>query len=437
MFPLLSRARARRRWPMAAAIALLVCTLAPARAEPEGTPLDLDAAARLALVGQPILSGLEAQERAARETAVAARQLPDPQLVAGIQDVPVNTADAWSLRRDSDTQIQAGLMQEFPRGEKRRLRGELSEREGDRLRAEHHLAWRTVRRDASLAWLEVWKVDQTLRLARASLQESETQVQAVEIALRTGSATQAEYLTARQETDRLRDAVAANEQGLAHARNGLFRWIGEEAYRPVSSELPVMPALPPLETVLERVRRHPHLAGAVAQVAAAQTNADLAAAGYKPDWRIEVGYGYRPAFSEMAMLQVGIDLPVFTRNRQDRMVSAAKAQQEVAAAAADDASRHLLAETRLNHQDWERLIARLKSYDDGLLPQSQHRITAALAGWRSGRGMLRDALEARRGALELQMARLDLQADLAKHYIELTYLGAFDDSQAAGDSSHE
>lgn len=422
---------------MAAAIALFVCILAPAQAEPEGASLDLDAAARLALVGQPILSGLEAQERAARETAVAARQLPDPQLIAGIQDVPVNTSDAWSLRRDSDTQIQAGLMQEFPQGEKRRLRGELSEREADRLRAEHHLAWRTVRRDASRAWLEVWKYDQTLRLSRASLRTAEMQTQAVEIALRTGSATQAEYLTARQEADRLRDAVAAGEQSLAHARNGLFRWIGEDAYRPVASELPVMSALPPLEIVLERVRRHPHLAGAAAQVAAAQTNAELATAEYKPDWRVEVGYGYRPAFSEMAMLQVGIDLPVFTRNRQDRTVSAAKAQQDAAAAAADDASRHLLAEARLNHQDWERLLLRLKAYDDGLLPQSQHRITAALMGWRSGRGMLRDVLEARRGALELQMARLDLQADLAGHYIELTYLGAFDDSQAAGGHSHE
>lgn len=149
-------------------------------------------------------------------------------------------------------------------------------------------------------------------------------MQIVEIALRTGGATQAEFLTARQEADRLKDAVAAAEQSIAHARNGLSRWIGDEAFRPVTADLPVLPALPPLEVVLERVRQHPHLAGAAAQVAMAQTNADLAAAAYKPDWRVEVGYGYRPEFSEMAMLQVGIDLPVFTRNRQDRAVAAAR-----------------------------------------------------------------------------------------------------------------
>ncbi|WP_370305047.1 hypothetical protein [Sinimarinibacterium flocculans] len=62
--------------------------------------------------------------------------------------------------------------------------------------------------------------------------------------------------------------------------------------------------LPSLAVTLERVRSHPQLAGASAQVAAPQTGAALARAAYKPDWRVELGYGYRPAFTEMVMLQV-------------------------------------------------------------------------------------------------------------------------------------
>jgi cobalt-zinc-cadmium efflux system outer membrane protein len=73
--------------------------------------------------------------------------LPDPQLITAIQDLPVNTDDAYSFRRDSDTQILAGVMQEFPRAGKRRLR------------AEQRLMPRSVRRDASLAWLELWRHD--------------------------------------------------------------------------------------------------------------------------------------------------------------------------------------------------------------------------------------------------------------------------------------
>jgi outer membrane protein, heavy metal efflux system len=44
-------------------------------------------------------------------------------------------------------------------------------------------------------------------------------------------------------------------------------------------------------------------------------------------------------------------------------------------------------------------------------------------------------LDARRAALEIQMARLDLQLDLAKHTVQLTYLGAYEAN--AGENNHE
>lgn len=431
------RAPAWRFNAVAVGLVLAAATVLPARADDnEGVALELGEAASLAVTAQPLLTGLEARARAARESAVAAGQLPDPQLFTAIADLPVNTSDAYSLHRDSDTQIQVVVSQEFPRAEKRRLRGEVSEREGQRLDAEHHVALRSIRRDASLAWIELWRYDQALRLVRATLREAETQTEVVEIALRTGTATQAEYLAARQEADRLRDEVAGTEQSIGHARNTLSRWIGDAAWRPVCPDLPQMD-LPPLVAVLERVQSHPNLADATAQIAAAETNADLAKAGYKPDWRVQVGYGYRPSFSEMVTLQVGMDLPVFTHNRQDREVSAALARKEASESALEDERRQLASEARLNHHDWQRLTLRLKDYDTTLLPQSENRVTASLAGWRSGRGMLRDVLEARRAALELQMTRLELQRDLAMHTVQLTYLGAFETTSNAGENTHE
>lgn len=403
--------------------------------ESSDVALDLDEAANLAVTSQPLLSGLDAQQRAARESAVAVGQLPDPQLNLGIADLPVNTDDAFSFRRESDTQLQVSVMQEFPRAEKRRLRGILLQKEVERLGADHHLALRSIRRDAALAWLDLWRYDQALQLMRASLREAQTQQQAAEIALKTGSATQAEFLAARLEVNRLHDDVRGAEQSIAHARNVLSRWIGETALRPVCPDLPPMPTLPPLEELLVRVRSHPQLAGAQAQVAAAETGTTLARAGYEPDWRVELGYGYRPAFSEMVMLQVGVDLPVFTRNRQDRSLAAAVAQEDAAESSVEDARRQLESEARLNHHDYERLTQRLIDYDATLLPQSAARIEAALAGWRSGRGLFRDVLDARRAALELQMTRLELQFDLAKHFVQLTYLGAY--YSVARGSTHE
>lgn len=403
----------------------------------EVSALSLDEAADLAVTAQPLLNRLDAQVRSTRESAIAAIQLPDPQLLIGVQDFPINTGDAYSFTRDSDTQIVAGVMQEFPRAEKRRLRGELLEREEQRLTAERHLSWRAIRRDSALAWLELWRYDQALRITRASLHEAQTQMQAVEIALRVNTATQAEFIAAQLEVGRLEDSARSDEQSIMHARNSLSRWIGEDAQRTVVASLPDMPVLPPLEVVLERVRRHPHLAEASAMVAAAQTSAELARASYAPDWRVDLGYGYRPAFSEMVMLKIGVDLPVFSHNRQDRNLAAALAQIDAAEATVEDARRHVVSEAQLNHADWQQLATRLWNYDSQLVPQSENRITAAAFGWRSGHGSLREVLDARRAALELQMARLDLQHDQAKHFIQLTYLGAFEGTSKAGGDSHE
>lgn len=412
-----------------AAIFLAFTLHHPARADEagadDGVALEFDQAVQFALGHQPLLEGLGAKARAARESAVAATALPDPRLSLGVQDLPANTGDAGSFTRDTDTQITVGVMQEFPRAAKRRLRGMLGERQAERLDAEHELAERSIRRDAALAWLELWRNEQARMLARASLREAEAQAQAVEIALEAGGASQAELLAARVDAGRLRDAVAGAEQSVEHARNGLSRWIGKAAFRPVCPDLPTPPELPPLALVLERVRMHPQLGGLRSQVAAAATGAALARADYAPDWRVELGYSERPAYSEMVSVQVGIDLPVFTRNRQDRGLAAALASGEAAEAAARDAQRQLEAEARLNHHDLKRLGVRLKNYDAELLPQSASRIEAAVAGWGAGRNALREVLDARSKALEVRMARLELQLDAARRFVQLDYLGAY------------
>tara|TARA_R110000822_G_scaffold126082_11_gene261269 strand:- start:27899 stop:29200 length:1302 start_codon:yes stop_codon:yes gene_type:complete len=398
-------------------------------------PLGLQEAADLAVTGQPLLEGLDAQAQSAREMAVAASQLPDPQLKAGVTNLPANTDSRFSLSQDFMTMTGAGLMQEFPRAEKRRLRGELMEREAQRIDAERELTDRRVRRDAALAWLEAWRAKRTLGLRIATLQEARAQQDAVAIALKTGGSTQADYLAARQEADRLRDDVAAAEQGTGHAQATLSRWLGNAAFRSIAPDLPVAPPLPDLDIALERIADHPLLTERFAAVAQSETGAALAQADYKPDWRVELGYAYRPNFSEMLMLQVGVDLPVFTRNRQDRRLAAALAQKDSAESAVEDQRRQLQAEVRHNHHDVEQLSLRLRDYEQTLLPQSEHRITAALSGWRSGRNALREVLEARRAALEVQLAALDLQFERAQHVVQLNYLGAF--SLSAAETGHE
>ncbi|MGQ0586538.1 MAG: TolC family protein [Gammaproteobacteria bacterium] len=386
------------------------------------TPLTLTEAARLAIERQPMLEAQAAAVRAARENAIASAQLPDPELRLGVRDVPVNSEDRWSLSRDADTQIMAGVMQRFPAGASRRLRGEVGKREAEMAEQELIATRLLIRRDAALAWIEAWKPYRALELTREAVREAELQVRAVEIAYTANRATQADVLAARVALGLLKDEAEKQAQDVQHARSQLSRWIGQAAYQPISTELPAWGQPLPVDQVIERLRSHPYLNVYAKGAEAAQADVELARQSYRPGWWVEVGYGYREQFSEMASLQVGIDLPVFTRNRQDRGVAAKIATQERAEQLRTDQFRQQEAEARLNSADWALLQERLKRFDAEILPQGEQRTTAALAAWQAGQGTLAGILDARRMALENRIKRLELEADAQKHRVKLEYL---------------
>ena len=85
----------------------------------QGNILTLAEAVTLASGDQPQLTSLGLQEQAARESARAETQLPDPKLVFGLQNVPVQGSDAFRLDRDDMTMVGVGLMQDVVTRRKR------------------------------------------------------------------------------------------------------------------------------------------------------------------------------------------------------------------------------------------------------------------------------------------------------------------------------
>ncbi|HEV8258782.1 MAG TPA: TolC family protein, partial [Casimicrobiaceae bacterium] len=63
-------------------------------------PLTLAEAQRLAVERSRMLAGQDSAVAASREMAVAAGQLADPMLKLGIDNLPVDTSDRFSLTRD-------------------------------------------------------------------------------------------------------------------------------------------------------------------------------------------------------------------------------------------------------------------------------------------------------------------------------------------------
>ena len=88
-----------------------------------------------------------------RELAASAGRLPDPALVVGVDNLPVEGPDAWSTTADFMTMRNVGLMQEFPRREKRRLERERAAAGVELADAELEETRLAVARETARAWI--------------------------------------------------------------------------------------------------------------------------------------------------------------------------------------------------------------------------------------------------------------------------------------------
>ena len=385
--------------------------------------LTMDEAAALALTNQPLIASQEAAVDSSRQNAVAEAQLPDPRLKLGLNNLPINGPDQFSVTRESMTMRSIGVEQMFPAADKRRLRGERGDLEAQFAAAELDNLRRTIQRDARLAWLGVYLPAQASTLATAALGFYEQQREAAEIALRGGRSNLAEVTRLRVEIEMQRDRLLDLAGQEHRARAELARWIGPPAQRALDGMLPPQRPLPSLEALRHRAHEHPQLNSARSEIALAENEVRQANAAYKPDWSLEVMYSKRgPDFSDMVSVQVGIELPLFTANRQDRRLAsklAAKARHEQQH---ENHRRMLVAELESAHAGWVALVQREERFGRDVLPQAAARIEAAIAGYRAGRVDLLAVIESYRARLELTMQHLTLKVELARLRTQLDYL---------------
>ena len=387
----------------------------------EPATLSLSDALRIAGDQSPQLAAQRSAIAAAEQGTVSARQLPDPKLFFGVDNLPVTGADSLSLTRDFMTMRKIGVMQDFPRGEKRELKGQLAERVTAREQAMLSDVQASVRRDVASAWIEGYFAQAMGAILDEQIGEAQLQSDALKAGLKSGRTQTADFIAVQLSIERLHDRRAEFDKLAARAKAMLSRWLGSAADRPLA---PFAPAeLSAQQGVLnEHIVHHPHVQSLDRQVDVAQTEAYIARAASKPDWSLQLAYQQRgPTYSNMVSVQVAIDLPLFQKNRQHRDTAAKLALVQQARDLKEDAVRLHLAEAQAAWSDWETSTARLKRFDTSLLPLAHERTQSALAAYKGGRGDLSTVLAARRDEIELKLQKLQLAGEQGRAYAQLLY----------------
>ncbi|MDC6177099.1 TolC family protein [Ralstonia solanacearum] len=361
--------------------------------------------------------------QSALDMAVAAAQLPDPILKFGVNNVPADGSERFSIGTESMTMRSVSVMQEFTRSEKRLARAERFNAEASAAETQRIAALSNVQRNAAQAWLERWYAGRTVQLLAEQAASAALQVEAAEAAYRSNRGSRADIVAARLEWQQLQDRTDEARAAQATATAMLQRWIGNASSRSLAP--PPKFDVPPWIDALDdaTVDALPEVSVANAQAAVADAEGRVSRAGKVPDVTVELMYSQRgPAFSNMVSLNVSLPLPWDQKNRQDREVSAKLAQANAARAQAETMRRNLMGQLLGTREALRLNQRRLNRYRETTVPLARAQTEAALTAYRTGGGSLAAVAEASRKALDLALERLKLEASTAQLWAELTFL---------------
>jgi len=401
---------------------LALCLAVPLCAAAQS--LGLADALAIAEARSPQLAAQRAAAEAAGALVPAARENPDPKLILGVENVPVEGGERWSLTGDGMTMRRYGVMQEFVRGEKRDLRETRAAAEARRETAVVEMQRADLRRDVAVAWLERLYAERSQQLLAALSREAELQMQVANADVGAGKVPVAEAVAARALRATLADRRQEAEQKARRATAMLSRWLGNDAARPLGAAPDIERLSVHHTAMLEaELEAHPHLAMYAPMEAAAEADMKLAAAATKPDWSLELTYGQRgSAFTDMVTLMFRMDLPIFSGRRQDPVTLSKMKQLEQVRAQAEDAKQRHVAEIRAGVVDWDVARERLQRYKSEIVPLAEERERAASSAYESARADLATALEARRSVIEAKISALSAELEFARAWAQLAFL---------------
>lgn len=414
--------------------------------------LNLEAAVQAAQDNDPWLVENRHNQSALEARSVAAGSLPDPTVSLGLANLPVDTFD---IDQEPMTQINVGISQTIPRGNSLKLKQEqlqTASQEYPQQRIDRRA--RTVVTVGRL-WLDAYKVQESITLIENDRPLFEQLVDVAEASYSSalGRTRQQDIVRAQLELTSLDDRLTKLHQMQETILENLSEWVSGyflEQYQmatpsvspPVGAGLQLPRKLPDIEMLNKPLYTadqeadpqalyvyfadHPAMLAVEQKIKASKLGIELARQSYKPMWGVNAGYGYRddpPSGDRADFLSLGLrfDLPVFTKNRQDKEVLAAVSQAEAVKTTKWSLVRRMIAGFEKNRVQLKRLQERQTLYQVQLLPQMYEQAEASLTAYTNDDGDFAEVVRARIAELNARIELLEINVEIQKTIIELNY----------------
>lgn len=358
-----------------------------------------DAVVQAAIDVNPSLAALSAQIRAAQERVVPAGSLPNPMLMSGIQNKPID------LSHDFMTMYMVGASQTIVRKSRRDALRRSAELEVERLQREYEARRAEVERDVRSAYIEAAAAQNQIAATDDIARLLKTVSESSRIRYETGAVPQADMIRAMLEENNVEHQLIALRRQRSTAIVRLLPLL----------DLPPNTPVPPFSLKHEMEHHHegsfdatlPDTTAAIAElqadVARAEEDIRLAKLATKPDFNIEASYGARTRDRDMFSLVGRIELPIRKSTIIEPRIREAMARREAAQREIEALRLQLQQDLGVAVTLRNEAIEQIDLHVDKLVPAAKLGFESALSSYQTGKTSFDAVLDSLRTYLALNV----------------------------------
>lgn len=380
-------------------------------------PLSLSALIEELAARNPEVKAARERWDAAQAVVPQVQTLPDPRLQIGYQRMPMVPPVVEGA--------MYGIGQEIPFPGKLKLKGEVAQRDAERLEQEYNATRLRLVAALKQAYYDLHFVHKSIDIVernKALLTQFEKTAKA---RYSVGQAAQQDVFRAQVEISRVLDRLAVLDQQKESLHAAINRLLNRPPDGPLDTPEEVHSTLLtlPLQELNQRANEFsPALLATAKSIDRSERTVSLAKRQFYPDFDVTaLGIRNDKINDNGYQVMVGIKIPLFYESKQKQGVREALAGLEVAREDFAAARQDLLFQVKdgfVQAQRAERLITILR---DAIIPQATLGLQAAQAGYAVGKV---DFLTLLNSLLTLQDSQLELHSEMVNHEKALARLEA-------------
>lgn len=371
---------------------------------------DRNAVVAAAVETHPTLTRLRAEAGAARERIAPAASLPNPMLMAGVQNKQIDLRDDEMM-----TMHMVGISQTMTRPEKREARRNVAELEALAIEKQIDSARAEIERDVLLAWYDLATADAQLHATAAVREMIDAIVAAARVRYEVGTSEQADVIRAQLQQSNLEHETLRLRASRRAAAAQLLPLLG----LPLDTDIPAI-AMPEntddlaIDTSTAPPADHPAIASLEAEVARADEEIRLAQLALKPDIDLEAQYGFRRLQRDMFSVTARIELPLRRAQTIEPRVREAILRRDVVKSRIEELRRELTQALAASVVAHEEATNQMKFHAAVLVPQAQLAFESTLGAYQTGKVPFDAILETETAYLRLRLQYFDFLAQYAQ-----------------------